>query len=248
MAAKDDRITLKVGGKEHDYRSLREATLAVREKQTEVLKTERAHLDAVIEFGQWLLELKPHVGHGKWEAHLQGAGIHVKRAQRAMRLAQEDGVLWPAKGTKNDQRSFLTKPGAAKDGRMPARPRSVHEAEIAAGMRKPAPKGEFVMEGYGSEGDSEFEKEDGEVIESSATERDWTEADEARETPVTRTPVKPATGPQLTLASIYAERIAPHIDAVINELGDAPSGVSIELLAEWRALRDKTAKAMRGGR
>lgn len=239
------RITLTVGGKDHMFGSLREATHAVREKQVTVQATEKVHLDAVIEFGEWLIALKEtlkaDVGHGNWIGHLQASGIHVKRAQRAMRLAEwhREGRPNRSVDSKNDARVVFEKQQI-----------SLREAERRAGRRSPAP---LEMLGWGAdgddeEGDMEGHEMDGEnAVETSADEREWSEEDEARPVPA-KTAVRPATGPQLTLASVYSERIAPHINAIIDELDDAPSGVSVDLIAEWRALRDKTARVMRGGR
>lgn len=245
------RITLTVAGKDHMFNSLRDAAAAVREKQVPIEAAERAMLDAFIEFGEWLIALKRVSGHGNWTAYLQSCGIHVKRAQRAMRLAGADGILWPAKGeSKNDSMSFLTEAGGGnvKQGRLSERPRSAYEAEKLLAARKPEP---LVMEGYGPEGDEDFEEGDMEGHEMDGeTERVPLTSDPRGPgvyVPPRKTAVTPATGGQMTLASLYERDIAPHLAAVIESLGRAEAGVSVELIADVRALRDRIARAMKGG-
>ncbi|MCC6660043.1 MAG: hypothetical protein IT437_04065 [Phycisphaerales bacterium] len=237
------RIALKIGGKEHLYDSLHDATLAVRQRENEVVQTSRAHLDATIELGRWLHALFDAVPKGKWIAHLRSYGIHRKRANRAMRLATWD----------RDGRPNLT--GTEKSGtnRSQPRPISVHQAEIAAGIRKPAAGDELVMEGYGPEGDEDFEEGDMEGHEmdgETVVDRVPLTCDPRDKAGVyvpPRTPVKPATGGQLTLASLYERDIAPHLAAVIESLDRVEAGVSVELIADVRALRDRIARAMKGG-
>lgn len=219
-------LTLEIGGKTHLFASLREATMAARDRQQLAVNADRSALDATIEFGQWLLAIRPRVPSGVWGRHLTKHGIHRKRAARAMRLAE-----WDAEGRPNraEHRPDSTGPSWSKTPAK-SRPMTVHQAEIAAGLRKePLPM---------LDDDGDFE------VGSAAPVLPDDDLDEPPASAAAKTSaVRPARAQsQLELSALYEERLEPHLAAAREAL----AGLGRTDLAERsRAVLDRAADELR---
>ncbi len=111
MIATDTRIIVAGEG----FATLSDAMDRARLLSDRVRGAKRALLAERRALGTFLIALRPHVRHGEWEERLQAAGVHMSVAKKAIALATKLSA------------SPLP-PGAPE-------PKSLHEAEVQAGVR-----------------------------------------------------------------------------------------------------------------